>query len=436
MKLPTTVNILLIGNGARECALACKIAQSGQLGQLFIAPGNGGTLAYGTNVDIDPLDFSVVGQFVLQNHINLVVVGPEEPLVRGIKDFFVENPQIRHIPVLGPSKLAAQLEGSKDFAKVFMNKYHIPTAAYLTVNKDNIEQGEAFLDTMTAPYVLKADGLAAGKGVLILDNLLKAKDELRQMIENQKFGAASASVVVEQFLSGIELSVFVATDSKNYIILPSAKDYKRVGDGDTGLNTGGMGAVSPVCFADEAFMAKVEQRIVKPTIKGIAAEKLDYHGFVFIGIINCAGEPYVIEYNVRLGDPETEVVMPRITSDIIDLFDGIVHNTLSEKKLVVTPQTAVTVVCTSGGYPESYKKGFPISGLPTVPSDVTTVFHSGTVASKGDILTNGGRVLAVTSLGANIAQALTSTYQTIGHITYEGIYFRKDIGQDLINLEK
>lgn len=429
MKLPTTVNLLLLGSGGREAALAWKIAQSSQLGSLFIAPGNAGTRALGTNVDIDPNDFMIVKHFVLNNHINLVVVGPEEPLVRGIADFFREDGEICHIPIIAPSKEASKLEGSKDYAKNFMVRNGVPTASSLTVRAENAEQGVEFLKSLRPPYVLKADGLAAGKGVLIINDLDEACSELQSMLSG-KFGSASAQVVIEEFLSGIEMSLFVATDGKSYKILPEAKDYKRIGVGDTGLNTGGMGAISPVPFADVEFMTKVEERIVKPTIAGIIADNLDYRGFIFIGLMNCGGDPYVIEYNVRLGDPETEVVIPRLESDIIDLFDGIAHGTLAEKVIKINPQTAATVVCVSGGYPGGFVKGYPITGLDAQSQSI--VFQAGTVYRDGRLVTSGGRVLTVTSLGDSITEAVTKSFETIKGIEYQDKYFRDDIGRDLI----
>jgi phosphoribosylamine--glycine ligase len=426
------MKILLLGSGAREHALAWKISQSSQLDQLFIAPGNAGTRNHGTNVAMAATDFEAIKKFVLENHIEMVVVGPEDPLVLGIYDFFVGDSSISHIPVIGPSKAAAQLEGSKDFAKEFMMRHNIPTAKYATFTKDTLEKGYAFLESMKAPYVLKADGLAAGKGVLILDNLQEAKDELKAMLADAKFGDASSRVVIEQFLSGIELSMFVISDGESYKILPEAKDYKRIGEGDTGLNTGGMGAVSPVPFADAAFKDKVENQIIIPTVKGLKSEGLIYKGFIFFGLISVKGEPYVIEYNCRMGDPETEVVIPRLKSDIIDLFEGVATNTLSECDIQFDDRSACTVVMVSGGYPEDYEKGKTIYGLNSISESI--VFHAGTSADGPTILTNGGRVLAVTSYGKNIDLALQKSYRSIELIEYDKANWRKDIGKDLVKL--
>ena len=429
MRLPESANVLLLGSGGREHAFAWKIAQSKRLARLFIAPGNAGTALCGTNVDINPTNFGSVKQFVLSNNINMVVVGPEEPLVRGIYDFFREDSQISNIPVIGPSALGARLEGSKEFAKDFMTRHGIPTARYRSFTKKNVEEAYAFLETLQAPYVLKADGLAAGKGVLIVPSLEEAKRELGEMLSG-RFGHAGDTVVIEEYLSGIECSVFVATDGKSYRVLPVAKDYKRVGEGDTGPNTGGMGAVSPVPFADEAFMGEVIRTIVEPTVEGLRKDGIDYKGFIFIGLMNVGGKPYVIEYNVRMGDPETEVVFPRIESDLIDLFEAIAFGRLDRAELVVSPRTAVTVVCVSGGYPGEYAKGMEISGLGK-PSD-SIVFHAGTSAKGAKVLTAGGRVLAVTSFGDGIEQAAAASYRTIETIDYQGKYCRTDIGRDLL----
>jgi phosphoribosylamine--glycine ligase len=424
------MRILLLGSGGREHALAWKIAQSSMLEELFIAPGNAGTRQHGKNVNIDPLNFEQVKTFVLENNIELVLVGPEEPLVNGIHDFFLADEQLSKIAVVGPGKVGAQLEGSKDFAKQFMQRHNIPTAKYATFTKDTLENGYRFLEGTKAPYVLKADGLAAGKGVVILEDLQEAKDELKSMLADAKFGEASTRVVIEQFLKGIELSVFVITDGDSYKILPEAKDYKRIGEGDTGLNTGGMGAVSPVPFADNTFKDKIENQIIIPTIKGLKAEKILYKGFIFFGLINVKGEPYVIEYNCRMGDPETEVVIPRLRSDLLDLLEGVATNTLSERDIQFTEQCAATVMMVSGGYPESYQKGKQIFGINTVTESI--VFHAGTSADGPSITSAGGRVLAVTSYGKNLEAALRRSYESIGKIEFDKAYYRKDIGFDVV----
>ena len=424
------MRVLLLGNGGREHALAWKMAQSSLLEELFIAPGNAGTRLHGKNVAIAATDFPAIKDFVLENRINLVVVGPEEPLVKGIHDYFLADEKLRSIPVIGPQKEAAQLEGSKDFAKQFMFRHNIPTAKYATFTRDTLEAGYAFLESMKPPYVLKADGLAAGKGVLILDDLKEAKAELKNMLADAKFGEASSRVVIEQFLKGIELSVFALTDGDSYKILPEAKDYKRIGEGDTGLNTGGMGAVSPVPFADPTFMDKIENQIIIPTVKGLKADGIPYKGFVFFGLINVKGEPYVIEYNCRMGDPETEVVIPRLKSDLLDLFEGVATNTLSERDIQFTDKCATTVMMVSGGYPEDYEKGKQIYGLNGVTDSI--VFHAGTASDGPAVITSGGRVLAVTSYGKNLEAALTRSYESADKIEFEGAYFRKDIGFDVV----
>ncbi len=424
------MNVLVIGSGGREHALAWKIAQSPKLTKLYIAPGNAGTAEVGTNVDLVVNDFEGIKDFVLSNNVNMVVVGPEDPLVNGIHDYFLADDELKNIPVIGPKKDGAELEGSKEFSKKFMQKHGVPTAAYQSFTADNLSEGYAFLETLQPPYVLKADGLAAGKGVLILDNLEEAKTELKNMVADAKFGAASATVVIEEFLKGIELSVFVLTDGENYKILPSAKDYKRIGEGDTGLNTGGMGAISPVPFADEAFLNKVEEQIVKPTIVGLKADRIDYKGFIFIGLMNDNGNPSVVEYNVRMGDPETEVVIPRIKSDLLDLFEGVANRTLGEKTFEVDKRTATTVMLVSGGYPEAYEKGKVMTGFDAIENSIP--FHAGTKQDGDDIVTSGGRVLALTSYGNDIKDALTHSFANAEKVNFDKKYYRTDIGFDLV----
>ncbi|NVK51791.1 MAG: phosphoribosylamine--glycine ligase [Flavobacteriaceae bacterium] len=424
------MNILILGSGGREHAFALKLSQSKKINQLFVAPGNAGTAKIATNINNNPTDFIAVKEIVLNHQIDMVVVGPEAPLVEGVHDFFLADKELKSIPVIGPKKDGALLEGSKDFSKVFMEKYNIPTAKYKSFTSATLEEGKAFLGTLNAPYVLKADGLAAGKGVLILDSLEEAKAELEEMLSNQKFGAASSTVVIEEFLDGIELSVFVLTDGKSYKILPSAKDYKRIGEGDKGLNTGGMGAISPVPFATEDFLQKVEERVVKPTIKGLEKEGIDYRGFIFIGLMNVNGNPQVIEYNVRMGDPETEVVLPRIESDLLDLFEGVANQTLHEKSFSINPKTATTVMLVSGGYPEVYEKGKVMTGFDEVTDSI--VYHAGTTVKDNQVVTSGGRVMAITSFGNTIQEALDTSYSSIDKIHFDKMNYRKDIGFDLI----
>ena len=424
------MNILILGSGGREHAFTHKLIQSKKVTHIFVAPGNAGTQEIATNIDVNPTDFESVKKVVIAHDIQMVIVGPEAPLVNGVHDFFLADDELKNIPVIGPKKDGALLEGSKDFSKEFMFKHGIPTAKYQSFTKETLEQGKLFLESLAPPYVLKADGLAAGKGVLILDSLEEAKSELEEMVSNQKFGEASSTVVIEEFLKGIELSVFVLTDGTSYKILPSAKDYKRIGEGDRGLNTGGMGAISPVPFADQAFLNKVEELVVKPTILGLQKDRIDYRGFIFIGLMNDNGSPSVVEYNVRMGDPETEVVLPRIQSDLFDLFDGVANQNLGEKEFSVTDKIATTVMLVSGGYPESYEKGAVISGLDNLKDSI--IFHAGTKMKEGAIVTNGGRVLAVTSLADSIQEALDQSYKTIDSIHFEKMNYRKDIGFDLV----
>jgi phosphoribosylamine--glycine ligase len=424
------MNILLLGSGGREHAFAWKMIQSSLCDTLFVAPGNAGTASIATNVNMSPTDFDAIKTFVIQEKVEMVVVGPEDPLVKGIYDFFLNDDKLSHIPVIGPSKIGAQLEGSKEFAKEFLVKHNIPTAGYDSFTADTVDKGCDFLETLKPPYVLKADGLAAGKGVLIIHDLAEAKEELRNMLVYKKFGAASSKVVIEEFLDGIELSCFVLTDGKSYKILPTAKDYKRIGEGDTGLNTGGMGAISPVPYVNAVLMKKIETRIVKPTIEGFQKDGIPYKGFVFIGLINVNNEPIVIEYNVRMGDPETEVVVPRLKTDLVELFLAVANEKLNEITLEIDERSATTVMLVSGGYPEEFEKGKVISGLENITDSI--VFHAGTKLNDNQVVTNGGRVLAITSYGNDFQEAIKKSYQNIDKLHFDKMNFRKDIGNDLI----
>ena len=425
------MNVLLLGSGGREHAFAWKLSQSNKLKKLWIAPGNAGTAQCGENINISPIDFEGIKNFVVSNKIDLVMVGPEDPLVKGIYDFFQDDEMLKNVKLIGPSKQGALLEGSKDFAKIFMEKYSIPTAKYKTFTIDELKQAKEFLQTLEPPFVLKADGLAAGKGVVICNEIKQAENELDDMLKNLKFGDASKKVVIEQFLKGIELSVFVLSDGRSYKILPEAKDYKRIGEGDTGPNTGGMGAISPVPFADEEFMKKVEERVIKPTVYGLQKENITYKGFIFIGLMNVGGDPYVIEYNVRMGDPETEVVLPRIKTDILELLVATADDKLDQLQIEIDKRTATTVMLVSQGYPENYEKGKVITGLENI--DDSLILHAGTIKDQdGNIVTNGGRVIAVTSLDNTMTRALEKSFSNAEKIQYEGKYYRKDIGKDLL----
>ncbi len=423
------MNVLILGSGGREHAFSWKVAQSKKLNKLFIAPGNAGTAQVGINVPIAADDFASIKELVLKEEISMVIVGPEDPLVKGVHDFFLADSQLKSIPVIGPKKDGAQLEGSKEFSKKFMIKHGIPTAAYASFTKDQLAEGLKYLETQKPPFVLKADGLAAGKGVVILNDVREAQKELTEMLANAKFGQASSKVVIEQFLKGIELSVFVLTDGNGYVILPEAKDYKRIGEGDTGLNTGGMGAISPVPFAKGDFLKKVEERVVKPTIAGLKKEGIDYKGFIFIGLMNDGGDPYVIEYNVRMGDPETEVVMPRIKSDILELFEAVGNGTLKDKSIELDERTCVTVMLVAGGYPGDYEKGKVMTGFESCNGSL--LFHAGTKVAEGNIVTNGGRVLAVSTIALTMDEALATSFSNAAKISFDGKYYRRDIGFDL-----
>ncbi|MBU2948244.1 phosphoribosylamine--glycine ligase [Zobellia uliginosa] len=423
------MNILILGAGGREHTLAWKLKQSSKLTNLYVAPGNAGTAIIAKNIPIGVNDFESIKKAVLENEVNIVVVGPEDPLVNGVHDYFLSDAELKNIPVIGPQKAGAELEGSKEFAKEFMIRHNIPTAAYKSFTADTLQKGFAFLETLQPPYVLKADGLAAGKGVVILDDINQAKEELKTMLVDAKFGDASATVVIEEFLAGIELSVFVLTDGSGYKVLPTAKDYKRIGEGDAGLNTGGMGAISPVPFADEVLMDKIHQQIVKPTVEGLKKDNLPYKGFIFIGLIKVGDEPKVIEYNVRMGDPETEVVIPRIKNDLVEVFEAVANGTLDSIDLELDPRTASTVMLVSGGYPEAYEKGKEITGFESVEDSL--VFHAGTNLKEGKVVTSGGRVMAVTSFGVDFKEALATSYKNIEKIKFENMNYRKDIGFDL-----
>jgi phosphoribosylamine--glycine ligase len=427
------MNILILGSGAREHAIAWKLAQSKMNPRLYVAPGNPGTAAVAVNVSVDPLDFEAVKRVILKHDIGMVVVGPEVPLAEGVTDYIEEDPLLSHVAVIGPCRKGAMLEGSKDFAKGFMKRHHIPTAAYSTFSSDNISEAVSFLRSLKPPYVLKADGLAAGKGVLIIDDIDEALDELKAMLQG-RFGAAGSKVVIEQYLKGIEMSAFIITDGTSYKLLPEAKDYKRIGEADTGKNTGGMGAISPVPFSDKLFMTKVEETIIRPTVDGLREEGIDYRGFIFFGLMNVDGDPYVIEYNARLGDPESEVILPRIESDLFDLLEGVAHGDLSDRTIVITPETAVTVMLVSGGYPDDYGKGFPVSGIENITESM--IFHAGTKLINDSLVTSGGRVLSVTSTGSSMAEALERSYRSISKISFEGMHYRRDIGFDLKPLVK
>jgi phosphoribosylamine--glycine ligase len=427
------MNILILGSGGREYVFTEKIALSSECEKLYVAPGNAGTSQIAKNINLSPTDFKGIADFSLENKINMIVVGPEAPLVEGIRDYFEANDTLSQIQIIGPGKAGAELEGSKEFAKSFMQRHNIPTAAYSTFNKDTLKEGLSYLKTLNPPYVLKADGLAGGKGVVICENLQTAEQSLTEMLKEEKFGAASEKVVIEEFLSGIELSVFVLTDGENYKILPAAKDYKRIGEGDTGLNTGGMGAVSPVKFADATFMEKVESKIIGPTVEGLKKDKIDYQGFIFIGLMNVGGEPFVIEYNVRMGDPETQVVFPRLKSDLLSIFRSMNNKSLKDQAFEISEQTASTIVLVAGGYPEKYEKGKVIKGLKDVEN--AKVFHAGTAQHNNEVVTAGGRVLAITGMGDDLKTALKNAYEGANKVCWDDIYYRKDIGQDLLALD-